>query len=114
MTPSADMPDGDAQQQSFSLASMVPQSPQLNRGVWAGIEMAVRNLAAREGELYVVTGPAFHGAQLRSIGSGVPGAVVNLEGRVQPAAGRDGGVCVHQRGQASVPLRSQLRRFQRR
>jgi endonuclease G len=71
MTPSGDMPDGDTQQQSFSLANMVPQSPKLNRGVWAGIEMAVRNLAAREGELYVVTGPSFQGQQLRSIGAGV-------------------------------------------
>src|SRR3954453_6820452 len=62
------MPDGQAQQQSFSLANMVPQAPELNRGVWAGIETAVRDLALREGELYVVTGPAFHGQQLQSIG----------------------------------------------
>jgi endonuclease G len=52
----------------LSLANMVPQTAELNRGVWAGIEMAVRNLAAREGELYVVTGPAFQGQQLQSIG----------------------------------------------
>ena len=31
MTPSGDMPDGQAQQQSFSLANMVPQTPELNR-----------------------------------------------------------------------------------
>ena len=41
MTPSGEMPDGDAQQQSFSLPNMMPQSPRLNRGVWAGIEIAV-------------------------------------------------------------------------
>ena len=34
MTPSGDMPDGDAQADSFSLANMVPQTPELNRGVW--------------------------------------------------------------------------------
>jgi hypothetical protein len=73
MTPSGDMPDGQAQQQSFfSLANMVPQTPELNRGVWAGIETAVRDLAAQQGELYVVTGPAFQGQQIQSIGpSGV-------------------------------------------
>ena len=70
MTPSGDMPDWQAQQQSFSLANMVPQSPELNRGIWAGIETAVRDLAAGEGELYVVTGPAFQGQQLQSIGPG--------------------------------------------
>src|SRR3954453_5075277 len=73
MTPSGDMPGWQAQQQSFSLANMVPQTPELNRGVWAGIETAVRDLVAREGELYVVTGPAFQGQQLQSIG---PSAVL--------------------------------------
>src|SRR3954452_10120066 len=68
MTPPGDMPGWQAQQQSFSLANMVPQAPELNRGIWAGVETAVRDLAAREGELYVVTGPAFQGQQLQSIG----------------------------------------------
>ncbi len=68
MTPSGDMPDGAAQEQSFSLANIVPQTAQLNRGIWEGIESAVRNLAVAEGELYLVTGPAFVGSQLRSIG----------------------------------------------
>lgn len=68
MTPSGDMPGGQAQQQSFSLANMVPQTPELNRGVWTVIETAVRDLAAAKGELYVVTGPAFQGQQIQSIG----------------------------------------------
>ncbi len=68
MTPSGDMPDDQAQQQSFSLANMVPQTPALNRGLWERIESAVRGLAVREGELYVVTGPAFQGQRLQSIG----------------------------------------------
>jgi endonuclease G len=67
MTPSGDMPDAVAQQQSFSLANVVPQAPALNRGVWEGIEGAVRRLADRQGTLYVVTGPAFQGTQLRSL-----------------------------------------------
>jgi endonuclease G len=67
MTPSGDMPDAEAQQQSFSLANVVPQTAALNRNVWEGIESAVRHLAERDGELYVVTGPAFQGGQLKSL-----------------------------------------------
>ena len=70
MTPSGDMPDGQAQQQSFSLANIVPQTAELNRGPWVGIESAVRRLAVRRGELYVVTGPAFQGQRVQSIGPG--------------------------------------------
>jgi len=68
MAPSGDMPDAQSQQQTFSLANMVPQAPELNRGVWAGIETAVRHLAQRRGELFVVTGPAFQGQSLKTIG----------------------------------------------
>lgn len=68
MTPSGDEPDETAQQQTFSLANMVPQTAELNRGVWEGVESAVRDLAVTEGELYVVTGPAFYGDQVKSIG----------------------------------------------
>ena len=68
MTPSGDMPDATAQDQSFSLANMVPQTPQLNRGIWEGIESAVRHLAQEQGELFLVTGPAFVGEELKSIG----------------------------------------------
>ena len=72
MTPSGDMPDEQSQQQTFSLANMVPQTAALNRGIWVGIETAVRRLASREGELYLVTGPAFGGGQRQAIGpSGV-------------------------------------------
>lgn len=73
LAPSGDMPDEESQQQSFSLANMIPQAPRLNRGVWEGIESAVRDLAVREGEVYVVTGPVFQGQKLKSIG---PNAVL--------------------------------------
>ena len=69
MTPSGDMPDERSQQQTFSLANMVPQAAKLNRGAWAGIEMMVRDLAVQEGELFVVTGPIFQGQEIQSIGS---------------------------------------------
>jgi endonuclease G len=68
MTPSGDMPGYHAQQQSFSLANMVPQAGPLNRGVWEGIESAVRDLAVHEGQLYVVTGAVFQGSEIQSIG----------------------------------------------
>lgn len=68
LAPSGDMPDAEAQQESFTLANMVPQAPKLNRGVWEGIESAVRTLAERSGELYVVTGPVFKGEHLATIG----------------------------------------------
>ena len=67
MAPSGDMPNPEAQQQSFSLANIVPQTAPLNRNAWAGIEMAVRHLAQRQGELFVVTGPAFEGSDLQAL-----------------------------------------------
>jgi endonuclease G len=69
MAPNGDMPDRTSQHQSFSLANMVPQDSDNNRHVWAGIEQAVRKLAKREGGLYVITGPAFLGRELRKVGN---------------------------------------------
>lgn len=68
LAPSGNMPNPEAQQESFSLANIVPQAPQLNRGLWEGIESAIRTLALREGELYVVTGPVFEGDSLETVG----------------------------------------------
>lgn len=67
MTPSGDMPDPDADQQSFSLANIVPQTAALNRNVWQGIESAVRHFAERRGQLYIVTGPTFQGGQVQAL-----------------------------------------------
>ncbi len=69
MAPNGDMPDRASQRDSFTLANMVPQDGDNNRHVWAGIEGAVRKMALREGALYVITGPAFLGAQLRKVGN---------------------------------------------
>jgi endonuclease G len=68
MAPNGDMPDRDSQYDSFSLANMVPQDGENNRHLWAAIEGAVRKLARRDGELYVVTGPAFLGSDVKRIG----------------------------------------------
>jgi endonuclease G len=71
MAPSADMTTDRAQAESFSLANMVPQDPNLNRKLWANIESTTRGLALSYGEVYVVTGPAFTGSRLKRIGGRV-------------------------------------------
>src|SRR5450830_1386731 len=69
MSPNGDMSNRSAQAESFSLANMVPQVHTNNAGVWAGIEGAARQLAVNEGEVYVVSGPAFIGSNVQRIGN---------------------------------------------
>ena len=69
MSPNGDMSNRSAQAESFSLANMVPQVHANNAGVWAGIEGAARQLALSEGEVYVVSGPAFIGSNIQRIGN---------------------------------------------
>jgi endonuclease G, mitochondrial len=71
VAPSADMFDVQSQYECFSLANMVPQVPENNRGPWEGIESTVRKMVKSKGELYVVTGPIFQGANLQRIGGAV-------------------------------------------
>lgn len=69
MTPSGDEPDATAQKQSFSLANMVPQNHTLNTGKWERIETTLRTMATQDGEVFVVTGPAFDGPTPDTIGA---------------------------------------------
>lgn len=61
LAPSGDMPTRDAQQESFSLANIVPQAPKLNRGSWAELESDIRDQSFDVKQIYVVTGPVFNG-----------------------------------------------------
>lgn len=67
LAPSGDMPDAVAQEESFTLANMVPQNPKLNRGSWAELESDVRATAVMRGTTYVVTGVLFEGGEIRAI-----------------------------------------------
>lgn len=74
MAPAGDMPTPQAMAQSFSLANMVPQAPEHNRGIWAKtVEKPTRTYAGRAaGDVYVITGPVFvpNIAESSSIGPG--------------------------------------------
>jgi endonuclease G len=67
MAPNGDMSTPEAQEESFSLANMIPQDPCNNEVLWEGIESAVRELTLQQGEVFVVTGPAFLGSELQSL-----------------------------------------------
>lgn len=71
MAPAGDMPDSRSQEESFSLANIIPQNPDNNRNLWEGIESAVRDLTRQGGDLYVVTGPIYAGETLQRLNSRV-------------------------------------------
>jgi len=71
MAPAADMPTPEAMTQSFSLANMTPQVPDVNRGIWSrNVEKATRKYVMRsQGDVFVFTGAVFS-ANHRAIGPG--------------------------------------------
>lgn len=72
LVPSADQNFGMVvNSETFLLSNMSPQSPDLNRGLWADLEDAVRNLDSQEHvlETYVLTCPVFYfGEPVKTIG----------------------------------------------
>jgi len=71
LAPAADMCfSSNVLHESFSMANVCPQLPAFNRGVWKRLEEHVREVARREGDVFVVTGPVFDtNAVPRTIGA---------------------------------------------
>lgn len=60
MAPNADFSNEKSQFECFSLANMVPQDPNNNRGIWKKLEEAVRKyVKTNDGMLFVVSGPIY-------------------------------------------------------
>jgi len=94
MAPAADMPNPEAQHDSFTLANMIPQVPENNRGIWAHIEGATRNLARDRGEIYVVTGVIFSGSNIQRIGGRVLIPTKIYKAIYDPSSGSSGAYIV--------------------
>jgi len=87
MAPAGDMPSENAMAQSFSLANMVPQAPDLNRGVWADYEKSTRRYVRRVGHaVYVITGPVYRQFQEPSISKPLQGMDLPMPRRLGPSS----------------------------
>ena len=71
LAPNADMANESQQYDSFSLANIIPQTPENNRYVWKNLESVTRYLTKKHGEVYVVTGVAFRGSKVTQINNRV-------------------------------------------
>ena len=61
LAPAADFKfSKSAMSDTFLLSNMSPQIHSYNAGIWADLESLVRNIAKKEGDVYVVTGPIFY------------------------------------------------------
>lgn len=59
LAPNADMATQAQQYDSFSLANIIPQQADNNRGIWRELESQVRFLTLQYGDVYVVSGTAY-------------------------------------------------------
>lgn len=65
----AAMPSKEGMAQSFSLANIVPQAAENNSRAWARIEADTRRYAQRSRSgIYVISGPAYVGERIETIG----------------------------------------------
>jgi endonuclease G len=60
----------DAQRETFLMSNVCPQTPTLNRGIWAQLEDDEREWEDEFGDLWVCTGPIFEGT-IEALDSGV-------------------------------------------
>ncbi len=68
---SGNMATPQGRYQSFSLANILPQNPDNNQRLWCSIESTVRDLAVKQGEAWVVTGPIFIGSRVQALNNRV-------------------------------------------
>ncbi len=69
LIPAADLKwSTEALSDSFYLSNMSPQQPEFNRGIWSKLEAVVRQFAATEGSVHVVTGPVLSDGPYAEIG----------------------------------------------
>ena len=71
LAPNGDMANVKQQYDSFSLANIIPQSPENNRYLWRNIESVTRYLTKKHGEVYVVTGVVFKGSKISQLNNRV-------------------------------------------
>lgn len=88
LTPNGDADNPEAQGQTFTLANIVGQDPNSNRGLWSNLESATRRLALRRGDLYVITGPIFGNGSLRQLNGRVLVPTDLFKLVFDPASGR--------------------------
>lgn len=67
LVPSGDAPEPESQNDTFSMANMVPQDPEHNQIWWAGVEIATRAMVEQQGPMHIVTGPNFAGNTVNRI-----------------------------------------------
>lgn len=69
LAPAADMHwSTNAMKESFLISNMSPQTPLLNRNIWASIEAFARDQAVEEGSVVIVTGPIATNTSPNTIG----------------------------------------------
>lgn len=95
LAPSADMGNKQSQHESFTLANMIPQNSENNRGVWSAIEGATRHLTNQKGELYIITGPIFSGSPIKRIGGRVLVPSKLYKAIYDPSSGQGGAYLVN-------------------
>lgn len=71
LVPSANAPSRLDQNQTFSLANIIPQAPKANQEQWRKIEESVRTMVSKYKQpSYVITGPLYLNSRVTKIGKG--------------------------------------------
>lgn len=100
-------PSGDnkwnqtAQEQSFLMTNVCPQSHALNAGDWNEMEMQCRRWARRYGQIYIVAGPILYNQRHKRIGNNrvtVPEAFFKVVLRLTPEPAAIGFIYKNQSG----------------